>query len=953
MHTRIGFTQYSLLMLLTVLGCTVASAVRPTDNAVLLAVPAPGPVVLDGILNDWDTSGEILVCDDLDKPLHAVRIAAMYDAAGLYLSFRFFDLTPMINHVDPVGSPGEGWCGDAVQLRFWNEPEKPLGPPEGGRITHLDCYWYTDGKRPTAHVVYGSFQTGQVVEQTINEAIGAGVEAAFLPQADKRGYTQEMRIGWSLLRRDGRAYHAGESVRLGIESFWGDAVSRQMPAYRVVDLNNPDHPQRDYYWMNHPAWGTLTFVDHGKLPPTATAREIPRVEQLLDKVTATEEPAPTPPAPTPEKVAAKLPYQGDDPAGLLVNRWFQAGTAAGNIGDWYDNRDRTHSMLDMRAFPQLQLQGYTDQERLNGADFASAWTVLPHITLGNSSTSGPPETDGCNPRSLYLSPAGMKALYAQYRGNNLYIYPGHRDYAPGHNGRPAHGDLLPVNSPYLLISRGSSGSDQPFLCAIYQTLAAFHPEVKQLLVRQGLVMPTVQALLRGAYAGTRTPADYLKGNAHPVVFNGELLDAVHMVQSAQAMRVDTIPPLIQLRVVRESAPTPGLSTATRSEQISDTPCVISRVHRRLDRDLHLVVSAQESIDVNKHPLTFRWVVLHGDPTRIRIVTRAQGALADITIAYHDRFPVVPGSDIDSNRVDIGVFATNGKQYSAPGFISVAYPDNELRTYDARGRFIDAYDATGDTSIGFATKALLPPGDVPIYDITDWHAAFACAVDTGKDLAGQLLHARCSAADRAQLQQCDTEFQRVLEAFPAAKSRIAQDTRLSYLEQTIALDKLVQATCQPLWRCDTGNQLSAKETLERALNVLKDDPQLYLSHHEEIHALVESSTDAVKTAVARAITHLKARGILVDGADGQPAWHSIQNGKKPVERRLTRYEQYEIQSFNLLLMTRVLYPRFLHVEPRANLYDRRLTTSQGCWTIGQYTADGKLLGVARRLDAGQP
>ncbi len=39
----------------------------------------------------------------------------------------------------------------------------------------------------------------------------------------------------------------------------------------------------------------------------------------------------------------------------LVNRWFSRGTAAGNIGDFYDNRDGGHSYLKVKMYPQLSV----------------------------------------------------------------------------------------------------------------------------------------------------------------------------------------------------------------------------------------------------------------------------------------------------------------------------------------------------------------------------------------------------------------------------------------------------------------------------------------------------------------------------------------------------------------------------------------------------------------------
>src|SRR5215470_7335669 len=45
--------------------------------------------------------------------------------------------------------------------------------------------------------------------------------------------------------------------------------------------------------------------------------------------------------------------------GDLLRGWWKEGTAAGNVGDFYDNRDGKHSDLDTSPYPQLQRFKYT------------------------------------------------------------------------------------------------------------------------------------------------------------------------------------------------------------------------------------------------------------------------------------------------------------------------------------------------------------------------------------------------------------------------------------------------------------------------------------------------------------------------------------------------------------------------------------------------------------------
>src|SRR5262249_17003906 len=160
--------------------------------------------------------------------------------------------------------------------------------------------------------------------------------------------------------------------------------------------------------------------------------------------------------------------------------------AAGHVGDWYDNRDRGHSEMDLRPYPQLQKVVYSAEDVRLRRDYALQTRVLPPVVFGNSSTSAPPEEAGSNVRTYYAPPNRLPFLHHTYRRSNLSVYPEPRDHDPGHNGPgEGYGDLYPTNTPYVITSQGSSWSDLPFLDALAATLAAFRPEVKKKLVETG------------------------------------------------------------------------------------------------------------------------------------------------------------------------------------------------------------------------------------------------------------------------------------------------------------------------------------------------------------------------------------------------------------------------------------------------------------------------------------
>ena len=94
-------------------------------------------------------------------------------------------------------------------------------------------------------------------------------------------------------------------------------------------------------------------------------------------------------------------------------------------------------------------------------------------------------------------------------------------------------------------------------------------------------------------------------------------------------------------------------------------------------------------------MTFRWVVLQGDTERIHIRPLDDaGTRAEVMIEWHERAAVPGLTGIDSNRVDIGVFAAvhtgSDKAISLPGFVSSFTLANEKRTYNEE-RQIESVD----------------------------------------------------------------------------------------------------------------------------------------------------------------------------------------------------------------------------------------------------------------------
>ena len=371
-----------------------------------------------------------------------------------------------------------------------------------------------------------------------------------------------------------------------------------------------------------------------------------------------------------------------EPGHQLLRRLTATGRAAGNAGDLYENRDRGHSRLPPEAHPQLTHVLYAEPLQAAGRDYGLALDLLFDAPLiGNSSTAF---TAGPNWRSQARMALTMGAgtwpdqLYENYASGQIHVYPEHRDHDP------ETGDLFPANTPYYLVSQGSSGSDQPHLEALAMILAAFRPDTKAALKEAGLIAPTVQMVYRRARVGVRSRAAYLSGAAHPTVFRASDIDLARMVSLANAIAPEDIPPMVRLKVLEETTAQPGVDHfgAGLREVLFDTPSAIARIWRSQTGRRSMVVTAADTVDPNGRALTFDWVVLRGDPERIRITPLTpDGRYAQIVMDWQAPRPAPGTPDLLSHRIDIGVFANNGVYDSAPAFLSVLLPRHETRRYD--------------------------------------------------------------------------------------------------------------------------------------------------------------------------------------------------------------------------------------------------------------------------------
>ena len=671
--------------------------------------------------------------------------------------------------------------------------------------------------------------------------------------------------------------------------------------------------------------------------------------------------------------------------GDLLRKWFAEGTAAGNDADWYDNRDRGHSHLDLGLYPQLRKVDYTDAERNRNIDYALQGRVLPLVVFGNSSTSAAVAAGGSNPRRAYSMPAGLAMLYAQYTHNNLYVYPSHMDHNVGHNGAGGYGDLYPTNTPCVIISQGSSGTDRPFMEAVASTLAAFRPEVKRRLVEAGLLMPTVQMILRRTNPQAPTLQDYLTGKAHPTVFEGFRVSDLKMAEMAHAIEADAIPPMVQLRAVEESRPVRGRDffDLADSERLGDTPAVIARVFRGRDRDRRIVVSAEASFDLNKRPLTYHWVVLRGDASRIRLkALNEAGSVCEVTVSWHERRPVARGSALESNRIDIGVFVRNGVYYSAPGFLTFLCLDDEARAYDAGGRALEIGYGLGAVQVSVADwsallgllkadadspgarllKKALQAQEIPvILKAADEYRSAQAAADAAQQGVRQADATRQGAAeDRKAAERRRDEARVAAEKSPGPDAAAALRQAEADCARAVATDQAAEADAAAarktadaavkaagdcLGQKRNGLKVPVNTLLTGALSTMAADPDLCLRSAAAIEAAVKSD-DGRKAALDAARKRLAGFGLLKDQPGPAVELKPISEGPAPAALRLTRFEQALLERFNGEVLGRAVFAGIVTFSYEPNYVDPRIAASKSWRDVYQYNAKGECVGWTR-------
>jgi len=262
-----------IAVLIFTLAILLAPPVHATDteNLGIRVLPAPGPVTIDGKIDDWDLSGGIFVCSDVENQhdKYATWFHAMYDAQNLYLLSRFIDDTPLNNPGQTIAN--YGFAGDSLQFRVMTG----AGTPQE-RASHWTC-WQGVDQADLMDVHFGLFGRKSDYSRDLKDAKREGAQQAFLKNADGKGYVQELAIPWKLLTADGQPLQAGQQFTLTVEPNF--TVGRQ-GRWSIKDIFKPGlTPDRVFTFQAYNCWGPATLEAKGHVTPNperlADGREFP------------------------------------------------------------------------------------------------------------------------------------------------------------------------------------------------------------------------------------------------------------------------------------------------------------------------------------------------------------------------------------------------------------------------------------------------------------------------------------------------------------------------------------------------------------------------------------------------------------------------------------------------------------------------------------------------------
>ncbi len=226
-----------------------------TENLNINVLPAKKPIKVDGDIEDWDLSGGVLICSDVEnlRTRMGTWIHVMYDAKNLYVLSRWLDETPMSH---PGSIAGDfGWSGDSLQLRII----------AGDKVNNQDMIcWVTAWRdRDGKDVVDLDFPRKQL--KHIKDAKTKGAQQAFKVTADGKGYIQEIALPWSVLTPKPFVPKAGGRIKFSVEPNFNTSSNFRISMKGIFQPG--EVPDRVFTFSSVRTWGFGMLQAKGNIEP--------------------------------------------------------------------------------------------------------------------------------------------------------------------------------------------------------------------------------------------------------------------------------------------------------------------------------------------------------------------------------------------------------------------------------------------------------------------------------------------------------------------------------------------------------------------------------------------------------------------------------------------------------------------------------------------------------------
>lgn len=275
-----------LLLLAAVVSSAALGDVGLARHRKLYAVPVPGPVVVDGRLDDWDLSGQIwMYVISETAEMQSAKFALMHDDQALYLSAEVRDPSPLMNRHDPRVDPDKGWDADSCQFRLILDPKQgypvnqsTFNAVPNDQMCHMTLWYYTDRQEPVLQLSYGmTYDPPKTEYPTVGVVTPDRFQAKYLKAADGKGYTYEYRIPWSTLEAK-TPPKAGDLVAGTVQFCWSapDGLKTAGGSAWAYDvMNGPG-----FVYQSSACWGAVIFSGRGNLPKDLVEEGLPPEKPL-------------------------------------------------------------------------------------------------------------------------------------------------------------------------------------------------------------------------------------------------------------------------------------------------------------------------------------------------------------------------------------------------------------------------------------------------------------------------------------------------------------------------------------------------------------------------------------------------------------------------------------------------------------------------------------------------